>query len=240
MAEARTFGIIGIKGGVGKTSVVANLGTALAKECQKKVLVVDANFSTPHLGLHFGLISPEKTLQEIINNDSLDARHAVHEHKSGVHIVPGSLQPKRVDASSLKKKLAPLKKNYDYILIDSSPALNDEIYATLAAADELLVVTSPDYPTLSSTFHALKIAKSKKINVKGLIINRTRGKKFELTPQEIEKATQTKILALLPEDETALKALAATTPAVLFSPKSEVSKAYRELAILLEGKRKKK
>ena len=49
---AKKIGIISIKGGVGKTSTVAALGASLAKDFNKRVLLVDANFSSPNLCLH--------------------------------------------------------------------------------------------------------------------------------------------------------------------------------------------
>ena len=60
----KVIGIISLKGGVGKTSSVANLGAALT-EFGKKVLVVDANFSAPNLGLHLGLTNPEIKLHDV-------------------------------------------------------------------------------------------------------------------------------------------------------------------------------
>ena len=68
MTDAKVFGIIALKGGVGKTTVVANLGAALAQEFHKRVLLVDANFTTPHLGLHVGMVRPSHTLHNVINN----------------------------------------------------------------------------------------------------------------------------------------------------------------------------
>ena len=53
----KVIGIMSLKGGVGKTSVVGALGVAIAR-LGKKVLLVDANFNAPNLGVHFNLISP--------------------------------------------------------------------------------------------------------------------------------------------------------------------------------------
>ena len=66
--EGRTIGIISLKGGVGKTTTVANLGAVLAKEFNKKVLVIDANFSAPNLGLHLGIVEPKVTIQDVLLN----------------------------------------------------------------------------------------------------------------------------------------------------------------------------
>ena len=57
----KTIGIVSLKGGVGKTTVVAALGGALSR-LGKKTLVVDGNLSSPNLGLHLNIVNPERTL----------------------------------------------------------------------------------------------------------------------------------------------------------------------------------
>ena len=240
MANSKIFSIIALKGGVGKTTVVANLGAALADEYDKKVLIVDANFSTPHLGLHVGLIEPEHHLHRVLSDES-SINEAVYEHPIGFHIIPGKLAPTIVDCDLLKEKLEPLRDSYDVILIDSSPSLNHEMLAAMQASDEIIVVSSPDYPTLSSTLHAISIAKERGTNIRGLIINKVRGKNFELGSKEIGNASQVKVLASLPDEIKVLSALSKMTPVVIDSPKIEVSKLYKTLAgSLINEKPKKK
>lgn len=62
----KVIGVISIKGGVGKTTVVSNLGATLAYEFGKKVLVIDANFSAANLGLHLGIVDPEITIHDVL------------------------------------------------------------------------------------------------------------------------------------------------------------------------------
>src|SRR3989338_9909417 len=145
--KGQTIGIISLKGGVGKTSSVANLGAALSSEFGKKVLVVDANFSAPNLALHLGLVNPEATIHDVLL-DNADAEDAIYEHSSGIHLMPGAYISRKINPFRLKQKISHLKDNYDFIIIDSSPNLNDEMLSTMIASDRLFVVTSPDYPTL--------------------------------------------------------------------------------------------
>jgi septum site-determining protein MinD len=239
MVKSKVFSIIALKGGVGKTTLVANLGAALCDEYKKRVLIIDANFSTPHLGLHVGLINPEKNLHPALM-DHYPINEAIYEHPTGFHIIPGKLAPQLIDFSSLRNKIESLKESYDYILIDSSPSLNHEMLAAMEASDEIIVVSSPDYPTLSSTLHAIRIARENGIQIKGLVLNKVRKKSFELKTKEISGASETNILVSIPDDVNVQSSLAKMSPVVINAPKSEASHSIKQLAGSLVGQKYKK
>lgn len=230
----KVIGIIAIKGGVGKTSCSVNLGAALSYEFDKKVLIVDANFSAPNLALHFGLADPEITLYDVLSNKA-KVGDAIYEYDKNLHIIPGSMLNERINPFKLREKLQKLKELYDVILIDSSPNLNNEILATMLASDELFVVTSPDFPTLSCTMHAVKIAKERKTPITGLILNKTRDKKFELTLDDIEKNTGIPVIAVLKDDAVIPESIAYTKPIVIHKPLHDISIEYKKLAASLIG-----
>jgi len=229
----KIIGIISIKGGVGKTSVVSALGAAIANEFDKKVLLIDANFSSPNLALHLGLVNPEITLHHILNNRA-DANEAIYETEHGFHIMPGALVYKKINPIKLKDKIKHLRDYYDIILIDSSPTLNEEILATMLASDELFVVTTPDHVTLSTTLRAVKLAKQRKTPIKGLILNKVHNKNFELSLEEIKEAADCNVLAVLPYELNILKALSKNTPSTLHK-QSESTFEYIKLAGALIG-----
>ncbi|MBI2564821.1 AAA family ATPase [Candidatus Woesearchaeota archaeon] len=176
----KVIGIIALKGGVGKTSCAANLGSALSHEFGQKVLLVDANFSAPNLAMHFGLFDYEGTIQDALMR-KMPLQKTIHKYATNLHIVPASVEGKQItDHYRLKECLAQVRDLYDLILIDASPNLHGDILSTMIASDELYVVTSPDYPTLSTTIRAVKVAKQRNTPIKGLILNKVRGKRFEL------------------------------------------------------------
>ena len=234
----KTIGIISIKGGVGKTTVTTNLGAVLANEFNKKVLVIDSNFSAPNLGLHLGVVKPEKgTVHDLVLGKSTP-ENATYIHDSGFHFMPGSLSASgSVDVYSLKKKLKDFKKNYDVVLLDSSPTLNSEMLATILASDELVVVASPDYPTLSCTIRAIKVAKQRNVPIAGLVLNKKRGKNFELTLKDVEEMSEVPVLAVFNDSDKVLEALANATPAALYAPNHSVSIEYKKLAAALLGEK---
>lgn len=234
MAKGKIIGIISIKGGVGKTTTVSNLGAVLAREFGRKVLIVDANFSAPNLALHFGFINPEVTLADALL-DKVDVKEAIYEHELGFHILPTALVHRKLNPFKLRNKINKLREHYDVILVDSSPTLNEEMLSTIVAADSLLVVTSPDLPTLSCTMHAVKVAKRKKTPIAGMIINKVRNKRFELTTDEIQESAGVPVVAVLPDDVNVLRALAHSTPATVMKPGKGFSVEYNKLAASMIG-----
>lgn len=229
----KVIGIISIKGGVGKTSAVSALGAALANEFGKRVLAVDANFSSPNLGLHLGILDPEKTIHHVIEGKS-KAKEAVYDSGYGFDIIPGALFHGRINPFKLREKLAEIKHKYDVVLIDASPNLNDEVLSAMIAADELIVVTTPDVVTLSSTLHAVKLAKEKKTPIIGLILNKVHGKKFELSLEDIEKTSGVNVIAVLPHELHVLESLSKNIPSTLHK-ESETTREYKKLAGMLVG-----
>ena len=230
---AKTIGIMSLKGGVGKTSTTVALGDALAN-LGKKVLLVDANFSTPSLGLHFNIINPEKTIHDVINRTINIAEAIIN--VGNMDVLPASLFYDRAfNPMSLRNKLRAVNKKYDFILIDSSPSLNDETLAAMLASDSLFVVTTPDVPTLSMTLKAIKIARQRGTKIDGLILNKVHNKNFELSLEDIEKTAEIPILAVIPHDVGFLKALSENVPFTSRKPNSKGSIEFMKLAGVLSG-----
>lgn len=233
---SKTIGIISIKGGVGKTSAVTSLGAALANEFNKKVLLVDANFSSPTLGFHIGLYNPEVTLHHVLDGKA-NARDAVYETSYGFDIIPGALvydNLAKINPFKLAEKIRDLKKKYDIILIDSSPNLSEEILSTIIASDELLIVTTPDYITLASTLKAIRAAKEKRTPITGIILNKVHNKNFEVTLENIENMSGVNVLAVLPHELDVLEALSISRPSTLLRD-SPSTIEYKKLAGSLIG-----
>ena len=83
-----TIGIISIKGGAGKTTIAASLASDLVNHFSKKVLLVDANYGSPNLGLHMDIVSPERTIHEVLAHRA-KIKSAIH-NRFGVDVIPGS------------------------------------------------------------------------------------------------------------------------------------------------------
>jgi MinD-like ATPase involved in chromosome partitioning or flagellar assembly len=233
---SKTIGIVSIKGGVGKTSAVSALGAAFANQFNKKVLLIDGNFSAPTLGFHIGLYNPEITLHHVLDGKA-NAKDAIYETEHGFDVIPGALvydNMSKINPFKLSEKIRDLKRKYDIILIDSSPNLNEEILATMIASDELLIVTTPDYVTLASTLRAIKSAKERRTPITGIILNKVHGKDFELSLEDIENMSGSEVLAVLPHELDILEALSIGKPSTLHN-ESDSTVEYKKLAGSLIG-----
>ncbi|MCA9485881.1 MAG: AAA family ATPase [Nanoarchaeota archaeon] len=235
----KTIGVISIKGGVGKTTIASSIATDLANHYGKKVLLVDANYSAPNLGLHMDILEPEKTIHHVLDR-KIKAKSAI-QNKFGVDVIPGEyVYNKSLNYLKLKDRLKPIKNNYDFIVLDSSPSLNDEILSTMLASDTLFVVSTPDYPTLSCTLKAAKLAKQRGKPISGIIINKIRDPYFELNLSEIEEATEIPVVAKIKDDKYATRSTFTRIPLPLYRKRSPISKEVNRLnAALTQNKEKK-
>lgn len=242
MEKTRVIGIVSGKGGVGKTTVVSNLGVALAKHFNKKVVIIDANITTSHLGLFLGIYYSPITLNKLLktNKKKIKLKEVLNEHIPNLIVVTSSLSVKDlkgVNLLKLKNLIEKIKKviKPDFILIDSAPGLGKEALATLKASDEILFVSNPFIPAAMDIIRVNEVANQLKTNSIGIVLNMVRNEAYELTPEEIEKFVELPVIGLIPMDKNILKALALKAPVVDKFPDSKASKAFIKLAGRLCG-----
>ena len=222
---------VSIKGGVGKTTLALETATSLAKNFNKKVLLVDANFSAPNIGLYLDLTS-DLTLHDALDGTLL---HNTIYEAHGIDIVPASMEyEKEIDPFKLKKLLQKYKTRYDFIIIDSSPNY-EELKPVIAASDKIFLVTSPDHVTLQTTLKAAKIAKEQNTPIQGIIVNKIRSPKHEYNLEEIENISEVPVLAKIRDHKKMAEALSAKTPITILDEFNIISKEIEKLASAICG-----
>ena len=229
-----SIGVMSLKGGVGKTSVVSALGDALS-DFGRKVLLVDGNLSAPNLGLHLNIIDPEVTLQHVLERKA-NANKAICK-LDNFDVIPASIHRRPANPLKLPNRIKTLKNKYDVILIDSSPALNEETLGVVLASDGLIAVATPDYPTLRTTVKAIKLVRSRGTPIIGLVLNKVHDKDFEMDVGEIEEMAKVPVMAVIPHDVDILKSVAEFMPFTRYKPNSKASTEIKKLAATLIGEK---
>ncbi|MBU0953752.1 MAG: cell division ATPase MinD [Nanoarchaeota archaeon] len=235
----RIIGIVSAKGGVGKTTVTANLGAALTS-FGKRTAVVDCNLTNPHLGLILGLLPNWKvTLNDVIKGRSkLSA--AVHNHPSGLQVIPAAFEVRDIRSLNLHQLRNRIRDTFsrqrvDFVILDSSPGLFNEGLLTLRACQEIYFVATPHMPAIIDITKTIALLKKRDAKPSGIILNRVRNKPYELRDDEIEHFTHLPVLARIPEDENVLKATNFKVPVVTQHPGSKASVALSNFAADLAG-----
>lgn len=233
----RVIGVISGKGGVGKTTVVSNLGAALAQQFKKDVTIVDCNVTTSHLSLYLGMYYCPTSLNKVLRNEA-PIEEAIYEHFSGAKVIPASLSLQDlegVDVTQIKDNIKKLFGKTDIILLDSSPGLGREAMATIKASDEIIFVTTPFVPSVMDILRCQEIVNELGIKPLGIVLNMVDNEKYELNKGEIEQLTGMPVIAVIPNDKNVHKSLALKTPVVIFDPKAKSSRELLKLAGNLVG-----
>jgi septum site-determining protein MinD len=226
------------KGGVGKTTSAINLGAAL-NELGKEVVIVDANLTTPNVGLHFGAPIVPVNLNHALSGKA-DITDSIYEHESGLKIIPSSLsikELKKIDYGKLKDICKNLKGVADYVILDSAAGLGEEAIGSIEAADELIIVTNPEIPAVTDALKTVKLAESMNKPIRGVIVTRSRGDKGEMLISNVEEMLDLPVLGVVPEDRNVQASLRSKDALIHAYPKARASRAYKKLAANIAGVR---
>ena len=233
----RVIGIISGKGGVGKTTIGLNIGTALAYHFKKNVTIVDCNVTTSHLGLYLGMYYCPITLNKVLRGE-YTIEEAIQQHHTGLKVVPASLSLtdlEGIDVTEIRNSIKSIFDKNDIILLDGSPGLGREAVATLRASDEILYITNPYIPFAMDIVRNQEIVNEIGVKPLGIILNMVHGKKHEMNKKEIEELTRLPVIATIPFDRNVHKSLALKVPIVTYKPNTRASKEIIKLASDLIG-----
>jgi len=164
-AKGKVITVYGTKGGCGKTTIAANLSTALAQVTHRRVAAVDLDLEFGDLAV---LLQQERrghhSIYDVlegteINADKMLASLAMSD-SGRVSFLPSLSDPAQLSSispSHVKHLLETLRSEFDYVVIDSHQSLDsDRTLEALDIADVLFVVTAPDIPTLLKTGRAFE------------------------------------------------------------------------------------
>lgn len=233
----RTIGIISGKGGVGKTTVAINLACGLGL-LNKKVSLVDLNFTTSHLAMEFG-IAPTKTLNDFLKNEA-SPEEAIYSCFN-IRLIPASLSLSDLtglEPLNIKPKLDEILNGFEIAILDSAPGFGREALASIQLSDEIIFVTNPNLTSVADIIKCKSLALKLGVKPLGIVVNKYRKKSFELSPNEISRIAELPLLAVIKENENFLKSEAKGMP-FLFYKRNEAEE-FMKIACLITGTEYKK
>ncbi len=181
------------KGGIGTSTIAANLAVALQQE-QGEVVLMDADLQFGDILVHLNT-KATRTVSDLIQNDELDAElvpEIALAHNSGLKLLLAPSQPEYADSitpAMVSEIIKSLKKHYKIVVVDTSSHLSDKTLVVLDNADYILVVTTPELPAIKSTKLFLELADQLEFspNRLGVVINRS-TLPGGISPDKMEKA----------------------------------------------------
>ncbi|MFB6190075.1 MAG: cell division ATPase MinD [Candidatus Nanohaloarchaea archaeon] len=229
----RVVSVVSGKGGVGKTTLTANIGTSLAQQGHD-VLIIDGNFSGANMSQHFGLGFQDVSLNDVLNGEAYITQ-AVSKHPAGVSVLPASVLEFNSNAENLKHSIVEFLGDKDFVFIDAAAGTDDEVQAAIEASDEVLLVSEPELPSLTNCLGAKKLAEQLDRDVIGLVLNSVRGEKSEVNRNDVKELVGTEILGTVPDHKHVREGIALREPVVSYKPNSRASLAIEDIAYRIKG-----
>ena len=226
------------KGGVGKTMLTVNLAVALAKRPDTRVAIVDADIQFGDVPLFLNLM-PRSTIADVLPDaEHLDDKTLaayMTPYSEALHVLAAPLRPEQAETVSgylLGAVLKQLRSAYDFILVDTAAAFNEVSIAALDAADQVLVLTALDLPSVKNAKVALEVLQSlgyaeDKLQ---LIVNsvHTVG---GIEPIEVQESLKKQIAMTLPMDgKTVVNSINQGAPFMLSQPESLIAQKIIAIA----------
>jgi len=226
---SKVYAIISGKGGVGKTTTAINLGISL-NHLGEEVIIIDANLTTPNIGIHLGAPIVPTTLNHVLNNQA-KLEDAIYDHESGTKIIPASLSLKETEKiryNKLPEVIKRLKKITNHVLIDCAAGLGREAKTAMDSADEIVIVTNPEMAAVTDALKTIKLAEEMHKPVKGVIITRYRNNKTDMSISNIKEMLETNLLGIIPEEESIRESQVMKNSVIYTHPKSQAAKTYMD------------
>jgi len=239
--EARIITITSGKGGVGKTTAVANIATALAMN-GNAVIAIDADIGLRNLDVMLGL--ENRIVYDLVDvvEKRCRLRQALIRDKrfSSLFLLPAAQTRDKsaVQPVDLVKICEELRSEADYILIDSPAGIEHGFRTALAPADEVLVITTPEVAAVRDADRVIGLIEADEKGPVRLIINRIKPEMVEqgdmLTVEDVLDILAVKLIGIVPEDATIIVSANKGVPVVL-DHSSPSGQAFRNIARRLMG-----
>jgi septum site-determining protein MinD len=238
--NGKTFVITSGKGGVGKTTTTANVGTALAA-LGNQVVLIDADIGLRNLDLVLGL--EKRIVYDLVDlvDGRCQPRQALIRDKrmDGLYLLPASQTKDKeaVTEDQMRAVTQALAREFDVILIDCPAGIEHGFRNAIAGADEAIVVTTPEVSAIRDADRILGMLGGRRAR---LIVNRVRLEMVRtgdmLSVDDVAEILGREVIGVVPDDEEIIDTTNRGEPVVL-DPSRRLARVYTAIARRLLGER---
>ncbi len=229
------------KGGVGKTTVVANLGAGLAL-LNRKTVLIDADIGLRNLDVVMGL--ENRIVFDLVDvvEKNCRLRQALIKDKrfGGLYLLPAA-QTREKDAvtpEQMARICDELKEEFDYVLVDSPAGIEQGFKNAVAGASEAIIVTTPEVSAVRDADRIIGLLQAADFHDPLLILNRLRPEMIRrgdmMDVDDINDILAIKLLGIIPDDENIIISTNKGEPVIL-NEHSRAGEAFRNITRRLEG-----
>ncbi|MFB6277331.1 MAG: septum site-determining protein MinD [Halothece sp.] len=230
------------KGGVGKTTATANIGSALAR-LGNKVALVDADFGLRNLDLLLGLENRVVyTAIDVINGDCrLEQALVKDKRHNGLVLLPAaqSRGKEAITREQMKDIVTRLAPNYDYVVIDCPAGIEMGFQNAIAPATEALIVTTPEVAAVRDADRVIGLLEANSVSNIKLVVNRVKPDMIQandmMSVQDILEILAIPLIGIIPDDERVIVSSNRGEPLVLDEKLSTPGLTFNNLARRITG-----
>lgn len=229
------------KGGVGKTTTSANIGTGLAMN-GKSVVILDADIGLRNLDVVLGL--ENRIVYDIVDvvekNCRLKQALVKDKRFDKLFLLPAAQTRDKtaVKPEQMVELIGELKEEFDYIIIDSPAGIEQGFQYSIAGADKAIIVTTPEISAVRDADRVIGILEAKDIHSPKLIVNRIRPEMVKkgdmMNVEDIIDILAIDLLGIVPDDESIVISTNKGEPAVM-DPQALAGQAYMNITKRIMG-----
>jgi len=229
------------KGGVGKTTAVANIGVALASKGQK-VVCVDGDIGLRNLDVVMGLENRiVYDLVDVVEGRCRLSQAMIHDKRvRELYLIPAAQTRDKtaISPSDMVRLCNELRPECDWVLIDSPAGIERGFHNAIAGADQIIVMTNPEISAVRDADRVIGLVEAEEKNTPQLVINRLNLAMIKrgdmLSVEDVLDLLAIKLLGLVPEDENVIVASNRGAPLTM-DAKSKAGQAFDNIARRLLG-----
>ena len=239
---SKVISVFSPKGGVGKTTIAVNLALALTEKGARRVCLVDLDLAFGDVAITMQLFPTHSIEQAIGSEEAMDVElldALLTRHQDSLMVLAAPPHPDtrdRITPLLISRVIRTLRETFDFVVIDTAPAFDEQVLTALDETDEVVLVTTLDVPTLKNvkvaveTFDALHIAK----DTRHLVLNRA-DDEVGINADKVEGILGMSVDAQISSSIEIAAATNAGSPVVVSDPGHQLSGAIRQLAAALAG-----